>query len=73
MEMHHVLSTRLPKGNVIELRKRNRNQNRNVEARAQREWGLECSPQVPPYEPSKNHREIKAVKGRKIRDRSQKA
>jgi hypothetical protein len=37
------------------------------------ESGMECSPQVPPYEPSKYQREIKAVKGHKIGDQSWKA
>jgi hypothetical protein len=43
-------------------------ESQNTEVRA--EWNV---PQVPPYEPSKNQSEIKAVKGHKIRDQSQKA
>ena len=38
-----------------------------IDRDAAREWnGMECPPQVPPYEPSKNHVEITPPKGHEI-------
>lgn len=38
-----------------------------IDRDAAREWnGMECPPQVPPYEPSKNHVEITLPKGHEI-------
>jgi hypothetical protein len=45
-----------------------------IDRDAAREWnGMECPPQVPPYEPSKNHAKLRRQRATKsIRDQSQK-
>lgn len=61
--MHYIFS-----GSQDQFIRGNRNRNRN----AAREWnGMECPPQVPPYEPSKNHVEITPPKGHEIQEQSQ--